>query len=154
MNREVYITKIREFNRFYLARFQLLNEDFNYYGFSITELMILNKLSEKHHIDFSDLVCQLHLSKGYLSRTLSSLEESGLIKREQSVRDKRCILVSLTKQGVSQWAELNSDHNRRLEIFIAKLSDEKLEKLLAAMKQIHDLTRTSLSIQLSVESAD
>lgn len=99
IERENQISEIRNFNRFYLLRFQLLNEKPFRSEYSLAEILVLNMLAEKPNIVSSELACQLQIDDGYLSRTLKLLVRKGLVDRRRSIQDSRKWLFNLTKNG-------------------------------------------------------
>ncbi|MBP7864298.1 MarR family transcriptional regulator [bacterium] len=145
IERENQISEIRDFNRFYLLRFQLLNEKPFRSEYSLAEILVLNMLAEKPNIVSSELACQLQLDDGYLSRTLKLLVRKGLVDRRRSIQDSRKWLFNLTKNGNLEQNKLDEKYKQRLESFISKLSDNQVQDLLFAMDKIRTLTATSLS---------
>lgn len=145
IERENQISEIRDFNRFYLLRFQLLNEKPFRSEYSLAEILVLNMLAEKPNIVSSELACQLQLDYGYLSRTLKLLVRKGLVDRRRSIQDSRKWLFNLTKNGNLEQNKLEEKYKQRLENFISKLSDDQVQDLLFAMDKIRTLTATSLS---------
>ncbi len=145
IERENQISEIRDFNRFYLLRFQLLNEKPFRSEYSLAEILVLNMLAEKPNIVSSELACQLQLDDGYLSRTLKLLVRKGLVDRRRSIQDSRKWLFNLTKNGNLEQNKLEEKYKQRLENFISKLSDDQVQDLLFAMDKIRTLTATSLS---------
>lgn len=154
MSRRKQIEEIRNFNRFYLLRFQMLNERKNATKTSFVELTILETLNERKQLLASDLACHLNLSKSYTSQVIGRLESKGLIRKECSFQDERCKLIRLTTTGLSMLKEEQLLYDRRLERFISKLSDQSLNRLLEAMKEIYEVTKTTLSTPISFEGAD
>ncbi len=145
IKRENQISEIRDFNRFYLLRFQLLNEKPFRSEYSLAEILVLNMLAERPNIVSSELACQLQLDDGYLSRTLKLLVRKGLVDRRRSIQDSRKWLFNLTKNGNLEQNKLDEKYKQRLESFISKLSDNQVQDLLFAMDKIRTLTATSLS---------
>lgn len=145
IKRENQISEIRDFNRFYLLRFQLLNEKPFRSEYSLAEILVLNMLAERPNIVSSELACQLQLDDGYLSRTLKLLVRKGLVDRRRSIQDSRKWLFNLTKNGNLEQNKLDEKYKQRLEKFISKLSDDQVQDLLFAMDKIRTLTATSLS---------
>lgn len=145
IERENQISEIRDFNRFYLLRFQLLNEKPFRSEYSLAEILVLNMLAEKPNIVSSELACQLQIDDGYLSRTLKLLVRKGLVDRRRSIQDSRKWLFNLTKNGNLEQNKLDEKYKQRLEKFISKLSDDQVQDLLFAMDKIRTLTATSLS---------
>ena len=65
---------------------------------------------------------------------INRMEERGLVRREHDTRDRRVVLVSLTKQGAADIAALNQARRRRLSTAIDQLSAEDQASLLSGIR--------------------
>jgi DNA-binding MarR family transcriptional regulator len=65
---------------------------------------------------------------------VTRMEERGLVHREHDTRDRRVVLVSLTRQGAADIAALNQARRRRLSAAIGQLSAKDQASLLNGIR--------------------
>ncbi len=83
------VEAVRRFNRFYTRQIGLLQEKLLRSPFSLTEARLIYELAHRKTAIAKELVEELGVDTGYLSRTLEGLKEKGLLKKEQSKTDGR-----------------------------------------------------------------
>jgi len=74
----------------------------------------------------------LPTATGFINR----MEERGLVRREHDTRDRRVVLVSLTKHGAADIAALNQARRRRLSSAINQLSARDQASLLSGIRAL------------------
>jgi len=133
------IEAVRRFNRFYTGRLGLLKPGLLQTRFPLTHARIIFELA--HHEDFTarELIRELDLDAGYLSRILSAFEKDGLIKKSPSQSDNRHRLLKLTAKGRKAFSALNERSKRENEILLQNLSEEDQQRLLQAMHTLESL---------------
>jgi len=133
------IEAVRRFNRFYTGRLGLLKPGLLQTRFPLTQARIIFELA--HHEDFTarELIRELDLDAGYLSRILSSFEKDGLIKKSPSQSDNRHRLLKLTAKGRKAFSALNERSKRENEALLQSLSNEDQQRLLQAMHTLESL---------------
>lgn len=106
-----------------------------------TELHILEEIVKKNDITILELVDIFYKTKGYISQTISSLEQKKLIEKEKSGKDNRKNIYSVTGKGMA----LHQDHLRYDETQAARLkqalegySDEDILMLLDFLGKYHE----------------
>jgi DNA-binding MarR family transcriptional regulator len=67
---------------------------------------------------------------------ISRMEERGLVCREHDTRDRRVVLVSLTKSGAADIAALNEARRRRLAAAIDQLPAKEQASLLSGIRAL------------------
>jgi DNA-binding MarR family transcriptional regulator len=67
---------------------------------------------------------------------INRMEERGLVHRQHDTRDRRVVLVSLTKNGAADVAALNQARRRRLAAAIDQLSARDQESLLSGIRAL------------------
>lgn len=104
----------------------------------LRELLIAGPMSQV------DLARRLDIGKASVGETLVRLENAGLVTRERSTKDKRVILIQLTRKGRrirSKLGEIAHDQVRMVEGLVGTDDAERLLELL-----------TRLAVALKAES--
>jgi DNA-binding MarR family transcriptional regulator/GNAT superfamily N-acetyltransferase len=130
------IHAVRQFNRLYTRQIGLLRDGFYQSPFSLTEVRVLYELAHRKNCAAKDLVNDLNLDPGYLSRILKGFEKKGLITRAESDSDGRKSLVSLTAQGRKTFAPLDSRSQREIGEMLQRLSEGQQKQVVEAMSTI------------------
>ncbi len=130
------ISAVRSFNRFFTRQIGVLREGLLHSPYSLTESRLLYELAHRHNLTASELVRELGLDPGYLSRTLSRLERQGLIKKVRSREDGRQRLLHLTPQGEESFALINKRSRDEVAEMLGDLSEGEQQRLLEAMETI------------------
>lgn len=135
------IDTVRAFNRFYTRQIGLLDEGLLKSPFSLTEARVLYELAHRDGLVASDLVRDLGLDPGYVSRLLKKFEERGLVEREASESDARRSSIALTQAGRDAFAPLNQDSHDQVRALLDRLAPADQERLVKAMRTVQDLLR-------------
>lgn len=133
------ITRIRRFNRFYTGRLGVLEERLLRSPFSLTEARVIYELAQRDAVTATDLVAELNLDAGYLSRILRGFHERGLIERRASAQDRRRILLSLSAAGREAFERLDAASADQVGAMLADLAPPDRERLVGAMDEIEHL---------------
>lgn len=133
------IDTVRAFNRFYTRQIGLLDEGLLKSPFSLTEARVLYELAHRDGLVASDLVRDLGLDPGYVSRLLKKFEERGLVEREASEADARRSSIALTPAGRQAFAPLNQDSHDQVRALLDRLPPVNQERLVKAMRTVQDL---------------
>jgi len=67
---------------------------------------------------------------------VNRMVERGLVRREHDTRDRRVVLVSLTKEGAAEISELHQARQRRMAAAIAQLSAPEQDSLLVGIRSL------------------
>jgi len=132
------IRAVRHFNRFYTKQIGLLQDRMLSSPFSLTEVRILYEIAHRRQPTASDLIEELGMDAGYLSRSLSKLGQLGLLHRERSANDGRQILLSLTRKGKNTFRPLEFRSNRQVARMLDRLTPGQRRQLLSAMHAIEE----------------
>jgi len=131
--------QVRSFNRFYTKQIGLLREGFLKTPFSLTQARVLYELGRRPGIRSTQLVEELGLDPGYLSRLLKSFEKQGLLRRSNSKDDGRVSHLSLTARGRREFAALNARSEADISQMLATLSDAQQQRLVDGMNAIREM---------------
>jgi DNA-binding MarR family transcriptional regulator len=133
------IDSIRAFNRYYTGLIGLLNDHLLDSEYSLVEVRILYEIHTNQPVSASQIMAEIHIDKGYLSRVLKQFEKAGLISKEISNEDARMTLVSLTEKGTQLFNELNDASNQQIATLIKKLTKEQQQQLAGHMQAIREI---------------
>jgi DNA-binding MarR family transcriptional regulator/GNAT superfamily N-acetyltransferase len=140
--RAARIEAVREFNRFYTRRIGVLHEGLLDTRFTLTESRLLWELAHKGGCTATELVRELKLDPGYLSRLLSGFKQRGLIKSQRSKEDARQLCLSLSAAGRRAFAPLNTRSQTDVADLLARLAEPQQQQLLQAMATLEKLLDT------------
>ena len=130
------IAAVRRFNRFWTRRIGALGEGHLETPFSLTEARVLYELAQRDSATATELIQELGLDAGYLSRILRGFQERGITARRPSEADARQSRVSLTDPGRAAFAQLDTAARRDIRDMLSGLSDAEQDRLVAAMQSI------------------
>ncbi|MEK9968187.1 MAG: helix-turn-helix domain-containing GNAT family N-acetyltransferase [Ferrovibrio sp.] len=127
---------VRRFNRFYTHKIGLLEDGKLYDPFSLAETRVLYELCHRDRVTASDLVRDLGMDAGYLSRMLRGFEKLGLVTRRAAREDARQSLLSITVAGRRAFAPQEEVSRRVLRPLIERLPPADRARLVEAMDTI------------------
>lgn len=130
------IQQIQDFSRFYAAMFGGQDGSTLPDGLSATEGRILGELMRQDGLTARGIMKTLGLDAGYLSRILAGFEKKKLIRREQSRRDKRAMLLHLTPRGRALAEQLDAQYQAHIRQQLAGMDGDAQEALVRAMRDV------------------
>jgi len=129
---------VRRFNRFYTRRIGVLQEGLLASPFTLTQARILFELGTRQTATAGELVLDLGLDPGYLSRILQGFVEKRLVARERSIEDGRRAQLSLTQKGRKAFGELDRKSRMSTTGMVSPLSPAERKRLIAAMQSLQE----------------
>ncbi|WP_067729672.1 MarR family winged helix-turn-helix transcriptional regulator [Oceanobacillus damuensis] len=142
MDTDNKITKIiysfREIDKFF---YKQMWHHANELGITIVQLQILKLISLEPNLSLQELSRKMNLSKSTVSSTVDRLVKASYIKREQSMTDRRAIVLNLTELGKTKEKEGQQLFHQRLRN-LNDISDEEIEKLL----ELHQLVKEKIKV--------
>lgn len=130
------IALVRAFNRDYTRRIGALCEGYLESPFSLTEARLIYEIAQCDGVTATELIRQLALDRGYVSRTLTSLEEKGLLKRQASASDGRRRHLQLTAAGKRAFAKLDGRSQQQVEGMLSGLDHTQRSVVLNGMRAL------------------
>jgi DNA-binding MarR family transcriptional regulator/N-acetylglutamate synthase-like GNAT family acetyltransferase len=134
-----HVECVRCFNRFYTRQIGVLNEHLLKSPFSLAEGRIIYELAQREKATATELINELGLDAGYLSRLLADFKKRGLVARQPSEADGRQSIIRLTEKGQKAFAELNAQSRNQIEAMLGRLSPPDQNRLIEAMRTIEGL---------------
>jgi DNA-binding MarR family transcriptional regulator/GNAT superfamily N-acetyltransferase len=138
------IADIRAFNRFYTRWVGALERHHLGSSFSLAEARVLYEVANRPGIIARDIIQQLGLDAGYLSRMLKRFEADGLLLRGAAA-DGRAVALQPTAVGLALFGELDRKAAERIRDAIGVLDEQERAQLTAAMGLITRLTSKQAS---------
>ncbi len=136
------ISLFRRFNRFYTKQIGLLTQGLLKTRFPLTQARILYELGQQEQSTAGDIISELSIDPGYLSRILSNFEKEGLLAKIRSKSDSRQQILKLTPQGKKAFAVLNQRSKKEAQTLLLSLSEEDRYQLLHAMQTVESILGT------------
>lgn len=133
------VSAVRRFSRFYTRRLGLLNRKLLSSEFPLTEVRILYELAHRDGLTATDLVRELDLDAGYLSRILTKFERRGFVLRETSGHDARRALLTLTAAGRKAFESLDRSSREQVASLLSPLAPDQVDSLVRSMQCIETL---------------
>jgi DNA-binding MarR family transcriptional regulator/N-acetylglutamate synthase-like GNAT family acetyltransferase len=130
------VAAVRRFNRFYTRQLGLLAESMLASPYSLSEARVLYELASRPEATASDLIRELGLDAGYLSRMLKKFEDQGLIRRAPAEDDARRAVIALTNAGRAAFAPLDRGSHDAVVAMLEKVAGPDRPRIVAAAKTI------------------
>lgn len=135
MNKDL-VAEIRSFNRFYTQIIGLLDRHILSSEFSLPEVRVMYEINYSPGITASEIIENLGLDKGYLSRILKKLEKHKLIKKTVSSEDMRAINLFLSKPGQIEYKRLDAASSDQIRNILDGYSQNEVELMVTKMNEI------------------
>jgi DNA-binding MarR family transcriptional regulator/GNAT superfamily N-acetyltransferase len=140
---EAAVSQVRSFNRLVTQRVGALNDHYLARDRPLGEARVLWEIG-REGCEVRRLRSRLGLDSGYLSRLLRSLEAGGLVRVRQSEDDKRVRTARLTPAGLAERDLLERRSDDLARSFLESLSEQRRERLVAAMAEVELLLTAGL----------
>jgi len=153
------VDAVRRFNRLYTRRIGVLQDGYLDSPFSLVEVRVLYELAHRNQATASELVRELELDPGYLSRIVRKFHEGGLLDRTRSERDGRETHLSLTAAGCQTLEPLEASARQQIGALLARLPEAQQQRLIACMGSIEHIlaepaTDASFSLRTEAQPGD
>jgi DNA-binding MarR family transcriptional regulator/GNAT superfamily N-acetyltransferase len=132
------VKAVRAFNRFYTQRIGILKRYLDT-DFTLTEVRVMYELAHSPAITASDLVRELALDAGYVSRILRRFEAQGWLARTPASHDGRQSMLQLTEAGYATFAPLQQKSRAEAAQLLADVPGTARSQLITALATVHKL---------------
>jgi DNA-binding MarR family transcriptional regulator/GNAT superfamily N-acetyltransferase len=144
------VAAVRRFNRFYTRIIGVLDEGHLESDFALAEVRLLFEIAHRASPTATELVRDLALDAGYVSRLLRGLARRRLVKSTRSADDGRERHLSLTATGRTTVADLEARASADVINLLGPLDDTAQTELVEAMERV----RTLLDVEAASPAAD
>ena len=132
----MHVDAVRRFNRFYTRRVGALRPGLLGSPYALPQARVLYELGHRGRCTASELVRELDLDAGYLSRLLRPLKGAGLVQAKRSKSDARASLLSLTAKGNKAFRALDGRSRKEVSAMLGALADPERSRLVSAMQAV------------------
>jgi DNA-binding MarR family transcriptional regulator/predicted GNAT family N-acyltransferase len=133
---ESQIAAIRGFSRFYTSKLGIIEPKLLDSPWTLQEARIIYEVARHPGCTATNLVRNLGLDAGFLSRTLQALQRRQVVMRKPSKQDGRASELTLTAKGRAAFAELDSRSRDEVAALLGKLDDGERAAVVHAMTAI------------------
>jgi DNA-binding MarR family transcriptional regulator/GNAT superfamily N-acetyltransferase len=133
------IETIRAFNRFYTQRIGVLGGGTLDSRYTLTEVRVLYEIAHREQPLAMDLVRDLGLDPGYLSRILRTFENRGWLRRTRSGADARKSFLALTSKGRTALSSLEQRSRNEIDKLLHPLPASEQVKLQGHLQNVQAL---------------
>lgn len=110
-----------------------------------TQCHILTELDRSGPLTFAELVRRLNTDKGWVSRTVESMTQEGLLAKAPKPTDKRTIIVSLTEAGAEKAAEVQSTLNIQSGRVLQRIPGSERGNVARALELLHQALQREMA---------
>ena len=112
---------------------------FQPFGLTASKFNILNLLSMKNgQMDQSALVDELLVGKSSISIVLNRMVRDNLMKREPHPKDRRQVVLVITKKGHEIWSKAAPDYEANVREVFGKVPPSHRNQFLQDLKKLHE----------------
>lgn len=119
-----------------------LNSVFNHilqpFDIAIEQRVTLELINQDKDVTLTKISNALSKDKTTISRTLGTLEKKGLIKKVESIEDKRVSFIVLTQKGEDTLRVSEDIANEFRQTLVSKLDETERETLFKLLKKVND----------------
>src|SRR5436309_3666382 len=130
------VAAMRRFTRFFTRQLKVIEPKHLHTSFSLPEARVVYELAQRSPLSPGQLVADLDIDAGQLSRLLRALERRHIVTRTDAASDKRQTDVALTEQGRAGFAELNARTVDHVEQLLKALDTAARSRVVGAMARI------------------
>jgi DNA-binding MarR family transcriptional regulator len=114
-------------------------------GLTSTQLSVLGRVRRDGSIAAGELAEAEGINPTMLSRVLSRLEETDLVRRTASVSDRRVVRVEITPQGRRRHDRLRAERSKVLAERLERMDPAQAEQLLVLLPALESLADEMIS---------
>lgn len=117
---------------------KLNNSDCCQCNVNTSQCFLVVEIGRKPGICVKELAELLNMDKSAVSRSVEELVQKGYVLREPSKRDRRCVVLNLTDEGMARFNTIEKDMNLKFERVFSMIPKEKQSQVLEALNIYND----------------
>lgn len=102
------------------------------------QCFLVVEIGRQPGICIKDLAQALKLDKSGISRGIEELVQKGFVLREPSKKDRRSVVLTLTKEGEARYNKIESDMNKKFKKVFSCIEKDKQDMVLEALHLFND----------------
>jgi DNA-binding MarR family transcriptional regulator len=111
-------------------------------GTTSTQCFIISELGRTGPMTLAELGRRLTLDKGWVSRGVDGLVESGLAEKRAGEQDRRTVVVSLTRAGVVRYRALNAALDAQAEAVMGRIPRKDRARVAESLRLLRHALRS------------
>ena len=139
MSADLTVKKVREFNRFYMPRMNLLGNHYLGSGYSATEARVLFEIHENPGCNAAYIAQAMNIDKSYLSRIIFAHEKNGYLLKTTSSQDRRSYELRLTEKGTKLAEGFIDASSEEIAKILSLLTQDEKKRIEDAMATIMEM---------------
>ena len=108
-----------------------------------SQCFLVVEIGRKPGIFVKELAELLKMDKSAVSRSVEELVQKGYVLREPSTRDRRCVVLNLTDEGMARFNTIEKDMNMKFKRVFSMIPKEKQSQVLEALNIYNDAIKKS-----------
>ncbi len=138
MHHSYAVLEIRRFARFFTQKVGALETSFLGEDLSLPEARVIFEIGSRKTMTASDLVRDLSLDAGYVSRLCKVLEKQGIVERRPSADDARKHDLVLSSLGLEQFARLEEKSSDRIAAMLETMAPASRQTFSRNLRQARE----------------
>ncbi|MHC2436225.1 bifunctional helix-turn-helix transcriptional regulator/GNAT family N-acetyltransferase [Bradyrhizobium sp. USDA 4451] len=130
------VAAVRGFSRFYTRKLGIIEPKLLHSPFTLQEARIIYELAHRPDCIATDLVRDLDLDPGFVSRMLAALQRRQILTRKPSRADRRVNQVALTAKGRTAAADLERRSRSEVGALLKRIDGKRRAAVVRAMGTI------------------
>lgn len=102
----------------------------------MTDMHTIEAIGFNRARNMSSIAKDLTITVGTLTIAINHLVKKGFVERVRSSKDRRVVLVSLTRKGKAAFRHHMAFHNEMVERILENLDDDELDVLVRSLQKI------------------
>ncbi len=98
------------------------------------QCFLVVEIGRQPGICIKDLAQNLKLDKSGISRAVEELVQKGFVLREPSKKDRRCVILTLTKDGETRFEKIENDMHEKFKKVFSFIEKDKQDMVLEALQ--------------------
>lgn len=114
----------------------LITKDFK--DISLNDMHIMDAVGVDEPKSMSEIAKALEVTMGTLTTNMNGLESKGYVVKEKSVKDRRVVLVRLTRKGQEAFYRHRDYHKSVVQVILRHTNEEEMAALLKCLTRLED----------------